>query len=262
MALRLRAGPRCRKQLSEWNETHGLILGGKEVVRGQRTAWAFEDRSVGSLSQYAPWRLISARAVSFSSRKRHDRQDLKILQSALVYSGNTIPNPCLPQLRSGLRGGQEGFAGSGSVFGFREAVADSLDLVTERMGAETDGKGMRCEREPARRQTEHSWSPRPLAARDTATNGQFSSPSRSWAGNYHDHQRIPEATRVILDYHVPCLRERCYNAVVCDDQGHPMTRDTRRPGTPSRGWKRRRGGSETRPYPTMRLSPSARSLER
>ena len=30
----------------------------------------------------------------------------------------------------------------------------------------------------------------------------------------------------ILDCHVPCLRERCYNTVVCDDQGHPMTRDT------------------------------------
>ena len=85
-------------------------------------------------------------------------------------------------------------------------MAERLDLVTERMGAETDGKGMRCEREPARRQTEHSWSPRPLAARDTATS--------------------PEATRVILDCHVPCLREPCYNTVVCDDEGHPMTRDT------------------------------------
>ncbi len=31
----------------------------------------------------------------------------------------------------------QSFAGSGPVFGFREAVADSLDLVTERMGAET-----------------------------------------------------------------------------------------------------------------------------
>ena len=26
-----------------------------------------------------------------------------------------------------------------------------------------------------------------------------------------DHQGIPEATRVILDCHVPSLRERCYN---------------------------------------------------
>ena len=32
---------------------------------------------------------------------------------------------------------------------------------------------------------------------------------------------------VIVDCHVPCWRERCYNIVVCDDQGHPMTRDTR-----------------------------------
>ena len=35
-----------------------------------------------------------------------------------------------------------------------------------------------------------------------------------------DHQGIPEATRVILDCNVPSLRERSYNAVVCDDQGH------------------------------------------
>jgi hypothetical protein len=49
------------------------------------------------------------------------------------------------------------FAGPGPVFGFREAVADSLDLVTERVGAETDGKDVRCDREPTRRQTDHSW---------------------------------------------------------------------------------------------------------
>ena len=45
----------------------------------------------------------------------------------------------------------------GRFFGFREAVADSLDLVTERVGAETDGKDVRCDREPTRRQTDHSW---------------------------------------------------------------------------------------------------------
>src|SRR5208283_4409244 len=88
MTLRPRAGPKSRKQLSEWNETHGLIPGGKEAVRGQRTASAFEDWSVGSLFSLRHGYSI-LRAVAFSGRKRPDRQLLRILRSALVYSWET-----------------------------------------------------------------------------------------------------------------------------------------------------------------------------
>src|SRR5208283_4940804 len=59
-----------------------------EAVRGQRTASAFEDWSVGSLFSLRHGYSI-LRDVAFSGRKRPDRQLLRILRSALVYSWET-----------------------------------------------------------------------------------------------------------------------------------------------------------------------------
>ncbi len=63
-----------------------------------------------------------------------------------------------------------------------------------------------------------------------------------------DHQRTPEASRVGPDCQLHRLQEHCYDAVACDNHGH------------------HRGagkvvGAGLQPAPTMRFSPSARSLE-
>src|SRR5208282_4151765 len=58
------------------------------------------------------------------------------LSSAIRHLSSAISLSPFPVPHSAFSNGRGSFAGSAPVSGFREAVADSLDLVTERTGAE------------------------------------------------------------------------------------------------------------------------------